>query len=104
MIRHLACGLGLDHTLEDELLGGRGLVLHVRDLRGRDQHLADQVLAAHQLHDQGHLVLRTQMPVVVVVVEQQGVRCTSAQDAVGVGLQPLPESFEGDGPGRGRVG
>src|SRR5262249_2522535 len=71
--------------------------LHVGDLLGLDEDLADEALAAQHLHDDGRLALGTEVPVQVVVVVEHRLRRAGAQDAVGVPREPGPERLEGEG-------
>jgi hypothetical protein len=68
-----------------------GHVAHVED------DLAQDVLAADDLHRGAALRPLLEVPVEVLVVVEPGLRGARSQDAVGVVLQPLPEALEGKG-------
>ena len=62
----------------------RGLDLHVGDLGGEHEQLADEILRTRELDDVGVLVLGDQRPVEVIVIEQDDLGRPRAHDAVRV--------------------
>src|SRR5439155_6283841 len=74
--------------------------LDVGDVRGHDHDLADQLLAALELDDEGVGPFGREVPVQVVVVVESGFGCAGADDAVGMRLDPTPERVEREGGGR----
>ena len=85
VISHLARLLVLDDTLEQPLaVGLAGLHLHVRDLGREHEQLAHEILCARELDDMRVIVLVEQRPVKVIVIEQDDLGRTRADDAVRV--------------------
>ena len=72
----------------------RGLDLHVGDLGREHEQLAHEILGARELDDVRVIVLGDQRPVKVVVIEQDDLGGTRADDAVRVAAEPLPELVE----------
>ena len=101
MVRGDAVSVGLGDELEHELvLDLAGHPLHVGDVARHDDDLADEILPASELHDQGVVHLGGEVPVEIFGVVDHDLRRAGAEYAVRVGLEPAPEAREGERRGR----